>query len=408
MDFEIRPLREDQVDEMLRVDRLAFGDPLSDEDLEVERRPVEVDRSLVAVERGSIVASSAAASFQLTVPGELIVPCAGITSVATLPTHRRRGIGRALMKRQIEDLRERGDAFAYLWASEAAIYHRYGYGAGAMTGTFKISSDRSGYVREIETPGRIRFAEKDQALKVIDEIYERIRPTRPGMIDRPGPWPEYRFHHDERHREKGMSTPMFAIYETGQGAQGTVSYTIKDTWEDEGPNQELNVDELLWATDDAYAALWRYLFDIDLVGVIEGWKRPVDEPLLHMLVEPRALRFQIRDGTWLRLVDVAAALEARRYSHEGRVVIEVDDGFAPWNDGTYELEGGPHGATCRPTGAEPDLSLGVEDLAAAYLGAVSFRTLARAGRVEERNADTLATADAMFSSAVAPWCPWIF
>jgi predicted acetyltransferase len=312
------------------------------------------------------------------------------------------------LDRQLRDLHERGEAFSYLWASEAAIYQRYGYGIGAFAGTFKIRREYTGFVRPVETPGRIRLAERDDALKLIEEVYERIRPTRPGVIDRPGPWPEYRFHHEERHSEKGMSPLMFAIYETSDGIQGSVVYTIKDTWLHEGPNQELEIHELLAATDDAYAALWRYCFDIDLVRTVTGWKRPIDEPLLHMLQEPRALRFTTRDGTWLRLVDVARALEARRYSHEGRVVLEIRDELAPWNDGIYELEGGPEGAICKPAGGAPDLSMRVEDLAATYLGAVSFRALASAGRVTERSPGALKSTDAMFSSAVAPWCPWIF
>ena len=401
-------MREDEVEAMVRADGVAFGEETTDKDLAMERTVIEPDRALVAVEGDAIVASAAAASFQLTLPGGAAAPCAGVTSVATLPTHRRQGLGRALMQRQLEDVRERGDAFAYLWASESAIYHRYGYGVGALSASFRIRREGTAFLREIQTPGRVRMAERDEALKAIADVYERVRPSRPGMIDRRGPWLEYSFYHHEHHREKGTSPPFFATYETGEGAQGYVSYTIKDTWSDAGPDQVLEVTELVSATDDAYAALWRYCFEVDLVRTVKGWKRPVDEPLLHMLLEPRALRFQIRDGTWLRLVDVAAALEARRYSHEGRLVIEVDDAFAPWNDGTYELDGGPEGATCRPTGAEPDLSMRVEDLAAAFLGGVSFRRLAAAGRVEERTSGTLTTADAMFSSAVAPWCPWIF
>ncbi|MGH2711257.1 MAG: GNAT family N-acetyltransferase, partial [Actinomycetota bacterium] len=374
----------------------------------VQRSVVDPDRALIAIDGEAIVASAVSAAFQLTVPGGDFVPCSGITSVVTLPTHRRRGIGRALMERQLGDVHERGDPVAYLWASEAAIYQRYGYGAGAMTGTFKIRRENTGFLRQIDTPGRIRLVQKDEALKVVGDVYERIRPTRPGMTDRSGPWPEYRFHHDAHHREKDMSDPFFAIYETSDGAQGTVSYTIKDTWNDQGPNQELVIDELLWASGDAYAALWRYCLEVDLVRTVTGWKRPVDEPLLNMLLEPRALRFQIRDGTWLRLVDVARALEARRYSHEGSLVLEIRDEFAQWNDGTYELSGGPDGAACQQSGAAPDLSMRVEDLAAAYLGAVPFRSLAAAGRVTENKQGALKTADEMFSSAVAPWCPWIF
>ena len=393
---------------MLRVGAVGFGEGATDREIEIERSIVEPDRALVAVDGEEIVASTAAATFQLTVPGDQVAPCAGITSVVTLPTHRRRGIVRSLMRRQIDDLHERGDPLAYLWASEAAIYPRFGYGTGAMTGAFRIRREKTAFGRPVETPGRIRLVDRDQALKQIDDVYERIRPTRPGMIDRPGAWPEYRFQRDIDMREKGVSPLFFAIYETDDGVRGTLSYTIKDDWTSGGPDQKLEVNELLWASTDAYAALWRYCFDMDLVGVISGWKRPLDEPLLHMLAEPRALRFQIRDGTWLRLIDVQRALEARRYSHEGRMVLEVQDGFAQWNDGTYELEGGPDGATCKAVGASPDLSMRVDDLASAYLGAVSFRSLSEAGRVVEMNPGALKAADEMFSSAVAPWCPWIF
>jgi predicted acetyltransferase len=408
MDAQIRTPREDEIDAVLRANAAWFGEGVSAEVMAAERKVIEPDRYFVATDGDQIVAGAGAATFQLTVPGGVTVPCAGITSVGTLPTHRRRGLGRSLMKRQIEDARDRQDPVAYLWASEAAIYQRFGYGMGSFSGSFEIRREATALLHEVATPGRLRLVDRSEAMKIIPDVYERVRLTRPGLIDRPATWLEYRFRDDEHHREKDSSPPFFAIYETGSGAEGYVSYTIKDKWSSGGPEQELTVDELISATDEAYAALWRYCFEVDLVRKVEGWKRPIDEPLLHMLLEPRALRFQVRDGTWIRLVDVAAALEARRYSHEGRIVIEIDDEFAHWNDGTYELEGGPHGATCRPTGAEPDLSMRVEDLAASYLGAVSFRSLAGAGRVVERSPDTLITADAMFSSAAAPWCPWIF
>jgi predicted acetyltransferase len=406
MDAEIRHPREEELDSLLRADTAAFGELLKEETLPVLRSVVELDRALVATEDDAIVAGLTTATFRLTVPGPDAVPCAGVTSAWTLPTHRRRGLLRALMNRHLEELRERGDPFAYLWASEAAIYQRFGYGLGTITGTINIRREGTAFLREVETAGRMRLAERDEALKLVPDIYERVRTTRPGMIDRPGPWLEYAWRQPE-HPEGGPE--FFAFYETDSGPQGYVAYRIKEGWSlTTGPNHELDISELVWATDDAYTALWRYCFGVDLVRRVTGWKRPIDEPLLHMLAEPRALGFQFHDGTWLRLVDVAAALEARRYSHEGRVVIEVDDALAPWNDGTYELEGGPEGATCRPSGAEPDLSMRVEDLAAAYLGAVSFRTLAKAGRVVERGPGALTTADAMFSTTEAPWCPWIF
>lgn len=409
MNAEIRKLREDELEAVLRANAAWFGERFSATAADAERPTIQPDRYFVALEGDQIVAGAGAATFQLTVPGGNTLPCAGLTAVGTLPTHRRRGLGTALMKRQLEHARENGDPVSYLWASEAVIYQRFGFGLGSWAGAFRIRREATGFLREVRTSGRLRLVERDEALKLIPDVYERVRRERPGAIDRSPAWLEYRFHHqDEHHRDKDSSPPFYAIHETGNGADGYVVYSIKDLWDHGGPRQELEIDELVAATDDAHAALWRYCFDVDLVRTVTGWKRPVDEPLLHMLVEPRALNFRLRDGTWVRLVDVAGALEGRSYSHEGRVVLELDDEFAPWNDGTYELDGGPDGATCRPSSAEPDLSLRVEDLAATYLGAISFRALAAAGRVTERTPGALKTADAMFSSAVAPWCPWIF
>jgi predicted acetyltransferase len=161
-------------------------------------------------------------------------------------------------------------------------------------------------------------------------------------------------------------------------------------------------------TRDAYAALWRYCFDADLIRTVEGWKRPVDESLLYMLANPRGLGVRVRDGTWLRLVEAPAALEGRAYGTEGRLVFDLHDGFCPWNEGRWELEAGPDGAACRPATKEPDLVLGAGELASMYLGTVPAGGLARAGRVEEITAGALGIADAMFASDPAPWCPYIF
>ena len=168
----------------------------------------------------------------------------------------------------------------------------------------------------------------------------------------------------------------------------------------------LEVQELMGLTPAAWAALWEYCLGMDLTTGTAASRRPVDDPLLWMLADPARLQRSVMDRMWLRIVDVGPALERRRYGGEGRLVMEVRDEFCPWNDGVYELEGGESYASCRRTGSEPDLALSVSDLAAAYLGAVGFTTLARAGRVEERTPGALAVADAMFRTGLAPWAPY--
>ena len=170
----------------------------------------------------------------------------------------------------------------------------------------------------------------------------------------------------------------------------------------------LTVNELMAATPEANAALWRFCFDVDLIGTTEALKRPVDDPMPWMLADPRRLQRSTRDGMWLRLVNVGAALGLRNYMQSGRLVLEIRDNICPWNEGRFELEGSSEGATCRASSSSPDLILAVSDLASAYLGAVSFSTLAQAGLVDECTPGALLRADRMFATRLKPWTPHNF
>jgi predicted acetyltransferase len=161
-------------------------------------------------------------------------------------------------------------------------------------------------------------------------------------------------------------------------------------------------------TTEAMTALWRFCFDVDRTSSTEALKRPVDDPLPWMLADPRRLQRSIRDGVWVRVVDVAAALKLRRYMQPDKLVIEIKDDLCPWNEGRFELEGSPEGAECRASSSSPDLVLGISDLASAYMGAVSFSTFARAGLAEERTPNALLRADCMFAVQYPPWTPCNF
>jgi len=407
VDIEIRSIELDRFEEAMRMLGASFGEELSRQHLEDERVIFEGGRNLAAFDGDAIVGHATAYPMELTVPGGALA-ADGITSVGVLPTHRRRGIARGLMRTQLDELHEAGTPLAHLWASETAIYQRYGYGVGSLTVAFEIRREDTAYLLPFEPRGRTRMVDRDEALKLIPPVYDVVRPRRPGMPDRDELWTRARFRDDQNARE-GASPLFFVAYETDQAVEGHVAYRVKEAWDIRaGPGHTLQVEELLATTADAYGALWRYCFDADLIRTTQGWKRPVDEPLLHMLVNPRGLGVRIRDGTWLRLVEAPAALEGRTYGAAGRLVLDLHDGFCPWNEGRWELEAGPEGATCRSATSEPDLVLGAGELASMYLGAVSASALARAGRIEERTAGALRTADAMFASELAPWCPYIF
>jgi predicted acetyltransferase len=408
MDVEIRPYGEERLEDAMRMHSAAFGEEIGAEEVEVNRPIFARSRNLAAVDGDAIVGSASAYPFELTVPGGSSVTTGGITAVAVLPTHRRRGLGRALMRRQLDELHEQGTALAYLWASEGRIYQRFGYGVGALAASFDIRRIDTELLRPAEPPGRMRLVDRDEGLKVFPSAYERVRPTRPGFIDCDEHWWKSRFLDVESHRD-GATPYFWAAYESGDGVDGYLVYRVKEARSPSfGFQNVIQVEELMSATDDAYVALWRFCFGHDLVGEVTGWKRPVDEQVLHMLAEPRGLDLRVRDGTWLRLVDVGAALEGRRYGGEDRLVLRVEDAFCGWNAGAWELDAGTDGAACRRTDDEPDLALDASTLACAYLGAVPLRTLARAGRVEERTTGALDRADALFASDPAPWCPYVF
>jgi predicted acetyltransferase len=407
VDIDIRPIGPDRFDELVAVLVASFGEQLDRDHIEVDRPIFDASRSVAAFDGDRIIGGASIYPFELTVPGG-VLPAAGVTSVGVLPTHRRRGVNTALMRSQMDALHEGGEPVAYLWASEGAIYQRFGYGAGTLSATFAIDRQHTAFRHQVEPRGSVRLLERDEALKTFPSVYERLRLVRPGMVSQDEAWWNHTFVDMEADVRRGTGPLFYATFESGADVDGYVAYRIGEKWSEAGPDSTLSVEHLLATTDDAYAALWRYCFDVDLVRHVKGWKRPVDEPLLHMLAEPRGLRFQLRDGAWLRVIEVAPALEARRYGTKGRLVLGLRDGFCPWNEGRWELEGSPQGASCRRTDAEPDLELDASDLAATYLGAVSFHALARAGRVTERTDGALRRADAMFATEVAPWCPHVF
>lgn len=405
MDIEIRTITPDEFEAYTLMLETAFGAHGRPEDVERERKVAEIDRCLGAFDGSHMVGGASAVSFVMTVPGGT-VRTAGVTGVGVMPTHRRRGVNSALMRRQLDDVRALGEPAAALYASEGGIYGRFGYGLGSFTCSIDVEWGHTAFVRGYEPSGRVRLLDRAEVLEAFLPVYDAARRERPGMMELDARWFDYRFaegHHHGREEQRWF----YAAHESGDGIDAYAVYGVKRESGDERKS-ELAVEDLEALTPQASADMWRYCFDVDLIDHVTAWNRPPDEPLLHLLREPDQLRLKVEDGMWVRPVDVAKALEARRYATEGRVVFEVRDLFCPWNEGRYELDGGPDGAACRVTDADPDLVLTVNDLGATYLGGSTFRQLHRAGRVVEERAGALAYADAMFAWDPAPWCSFMF
>ncbi|HEX8100369.1 MAG TPA: GNAT family N-acetyltransferase [Actinomycetota bacterium] len=406
MSVDIRPVGAEDLEVFYRATETAFGVHADAEDIERERLVFEPDLSLAAFDGGQIVGTAGAYSLAVTVPGGQL-PMPGVTVVGVHTTHRRQGILTSMMRRQLDDYRDRGEIIAGLWASEGAIYGRFGYGAATFATSLRIKRHNTTFFAPIQRNGRTRLVDRDSARKLFPTIYDRVAARYPGMVSRPGEWWRY-LTTENKHWSGGFGPYFFGIYESARGeAEGYVLYRIKHEWPNEG-EAVLRVTELMAESPEAYAALWRLCFDHDLIDEVEAWPRQADEPLLHLLAHPRELNLKYTDGLWLRLVDVPRALEGRTYASDGGIVLEVRDEFCPWNTGRYELqvEGGK--AECRPTDRSPTLTLESRDLAATYLGGVRFGTLVRAGRVAEHTNGSAAAADRLFSWDPPPWCAHVF
>jgi predicted acetyltransferase len=393
--MELRPATHDEFEDFSVAAMSAFHREFTDDDRARYGRIDEPERSLAWFDGGRIVATTGAFTRTLTVPGAT-VGCAAVTAVAVVATHRRRGLLTGMMRRQLEDVRERGEPVAALWASEGRIYGRFGYGIGATQA--HVVARRPAARLAAPPAGELRAGPAGEHVEAMRAIHDLVRPGRPGLLDRPGPWWQDRLYDSEA--DRGGAQPLRAVV----ADDGYALYATRPGYDEDGPAGEVMVRELVAATPEARAVLWAFLLDQDLTRSVTWEMAPVDEPLWLMLTDPRALRRRVADGLWVRVVDVAAALSARTYATSLDVVLEVADPFCPWNEGRYRLAGG----TCEPTEAEPDVALDATALGAAYLGGTTLRELAEAGRVRELRPGALDRTSAAFRGDVAPWCPEMF
>ena len=408
MTIELRPYKPEELRRFLETADAAFGDAFNEADFPAFSRLLERDRSICALEDGAMVGTGGAYSFRMTVPGGRELPVAGVTIVGVLPSHRRRGILTSMMRRQLDDVRERGEPLAILWASEGGIYQRFGYGMATLSGAIEIERSRATYRKPLLTQGRIRLVERDEAARVFPRIYERFRGTMPGALTRTADWWAGQTLYDPEHRRRGAGPLFHALHETDGHADGYALYRINAAWEAGSPSSTLIVREALGATPQSTAEVWRFLLDVDLVAKIRGELSQAQHPLLLLLAEPRRLGLRIGDGLWLRIVDLVSALEARTYGAEDSLVFELHDEFCPWLAGRWRVDAHPRGALVSPTEDDPDLVLGSDDLATTYLGAFSFSDLLGAGRAVERAPGAIARADRLFRTDMAPWSPGMF
>jgi predicted acetyltransferase len=405
--WPVRTLGADDWRAFLDVDAHAFGMTPPTELEEAVRETQEPGRDIGAYDDDVLVGIAGAYSLDLTVPGGT-VPAAGVSWVGVLPTHRRRGVLGALMDFQLGSVHDAGrEPIAVLWASEPQIYGRFGYGLASHH--LSMTVPRSATALSADAPAdpelRLRLVPADD-WKATAGVYDEVRMRRPGMLGRDDRW-WARAVRDLPGLRQGRSALRCVVVEDKHGVRGYARYSTKQSFDDDFGSGRVTVGEVLAADPAALATLYRYLFDLDLMGTTSLWNVPIDDPLMHWLQNPRRAKPEQGDALYVRLVDLPAALSARSYSSDVDVVLDVEDRRCPWNEGRWRLTGGTGGATCTRTDDPADLTLGARDLGAAYLGGTSLRELAGAGRVTGAPDQLQATSHA-FGSDLAPWCPVVF
>ncbi|MEV4614516.1 GNAT family N-acetyltransferase [Kitasatospora sp. NPDC049258] len=405
----VRPLAAAEWDTWYRGLEIAFGgEQEQPEERALWHELTEIDRSLAICDGEQIVGGGSAFSFRMAVPGGAVLPAAGVTMVGVLPTHRRRGALTALMRRQLHEVRARGEALAVLTASEPAIYGRFGYGLGSWRMAVTVPSAR---ISLPALPGpalRLRLADPAAAGPDCERLYAALVPGRPGMLERRPGWEKLPLL-DALGAREGASPLQCVLAEERDSGRlvGYARYAVKGEWVRDIAAGTVRVRDIEALSPQAYAALWSYLLELDLTEQVHAGNRPVDDPLLFLVSDPRRLEPRVGDSLFVRLVDVAAALAGRGYPGPVDLVLELTDGFCPWNAGRWRLrsDGPGKGASCDRTERPAELALDVRALGSAYLGGVTLAALGAAGQVREVRDGALAEASRAFASDLAPWLP---
>lgn len=360
-----------------------------------------------------LVGTAGSFTSSLTVPGGAQVPMAAVTDVGVLPTHTRRGLASALLRRQLQQAVDRGEVVATLRASEATIYERFGYGIASATAAVEVDvararlrptlsgvSEGSGDGSDASQARQVRFVDPRASWDLLARVYAAGEGV--GRIERTQLWWKPNAWWANRNKD-----PLYVVVHGAPGAEDAyLRYhpTSSGRWLD-STDRTIVVDDLVAHTPQAYLALLRFLFSIDLVHRIVFSKLPVDHSLEKLLLDERAARtVRVDDETWLRLIDVEAALSARTYSGGDSVPIAVNDDLLPANSGTYRVSAS---GVQRTTDA-PALTLDVAALACVYLGGTRWWQLAQAGRVVEHRPGALAVAEELFGTERAPYAGTMF
>ena len=407
MEINIRPVNDEQITDFLQVMGYAFGFDTSPDTVPRFTKYFEPDRSRCAWDGDQLVGTLSALSFDLNIPGSTL-PAAGTTLVSVLPTHCRRGLLRRMMLSHLEEVREKQEAIAALWASEAPIYGRFGFGPAAYVNRIKIQKEHTAFITPPSSDYSIRLIDIKTAPEILPELFNKARANRPGTFSRSPAWWANRILADVEKTRGGYSALRCVLVEEAKSIKGYALYRVKNEWLPEFINNEIKVIELFATEPEEEKVLWNFLFNTDLTTTITAPNRPSDCLLRWWLKDPRRLETVTSDSLWIRLVDASKGLSNRKYNTSGELVISIKDDICPWNQGIFKLSADETGkGECLPSTQLPEITLDIRELGALYMGDNSAKSMAQAGLIQGSD-KAIKKTDLLFSWPIAPWCPEIF
>ncbi|MCK2241187.1 MULTISPECIES: GNAT family N-acetyltransferase [unclassified Crossiella] len=396
----VRPLTAETLSGHLDICRTAFYAEADEPTRATQLRLWEPARFRGVFDGDELIGGGGVWPRRITLPGTGPQPFAGVTMVAVAPGHRRRGALTGLMRSLLHDLHAEGaDPLAALWASEGGIYGRFGYGIAVEASQVEIAKGAR-FLPTVDTGAdRVREVSRTVAEPLIRELHAKVAAERIGWLERDQDTWHYRLL-DGPPQRGGKQAWRFAVH-----PEGYALFRVNAAHDGLG----LDVQEIVTATPAGHAAIWRHLLDSDLVSSINYWGCAPDEPLRHLLADPRAVKIERNDSLWVRLVDVDRALPMRTYTGPLDTVLELTDEFCPWNAGRWRLVIGTDGrAELTRTEDTPELTLSSTALGSAFLGGVRLSTLAAAGQAHEHRPGAAAALSRAFLVDPAPHTMEIF
>jgi len=407
--LEFRSVTDDEFATYCATVYRGFGEDMdgdgADDLVDRFRAVLPLERTVAAFDDGAIVGTLGDFALGMTLPGGHQAPTAGTTAVTVAPTHRRRGVLREMMQRHLQMALDRGEPVVALWASEPAIYGRFGF--GLATERHRIEFDARLVTVGAPADGvKLQSITSDHLIEVVAPMWTAIarRADRPGFIDRStARWDDLAA--DPPSERGGATAIRHVVARRDDQVVGYLAYRQQKKWE-QLPEGTVSVRAMVAADEQVRSALWHFAANVDLFPIVEFWAAPLDDPVAHESSNAAAVRRTVEDGLYVRILDLERALEARTYEVDDRLVLGVDDaaGFA---HGTFELSVTDGKASVSPSDDSPDLRLDVRELGVLLLGRDAAHMLASVGRIQGEPGAVRRLSN-LFRTGRAPSCPEMF